>query len=227
MATITEPRVKTVEGERRFVLHDVGWEGYQTLLKMIADRPIRLTYDRGSVELMAPLLVHEHYGNRLGFMIEAITEELDIPRVGCGSTTFNREDLERGLEPDECYYIGNTERVVGKKRIDLTVDPPPDLAIEVEISRSVLNRLGIYAGLRVGEVWRYDGKALTVLLLGADGTYQSSPTSALFPFLPMDEIARFLLDDDLEDTRWGKAFRTWVREVIVPRVRNAGGGEIA
>lgn len=98
----------------------------------------------------------------------------------------------------------------------MAVDPPPDLAIEIEITRSVLNRLGIYAKLGVREVWRFDGEALTVLLLGPDGNYAPSPTSAAFPYLPMGEIARFLNDEGTDDTRWGRAFRAWVREVIVP-----------
>jgi Uma2 family endonuclease len=221
MATIAEPKVGKVEGERRFVIYDVGWEGYQTLLGLVGDRPIRLTYDRGNVELMSPLLVPERYRNRLGFMVETITEELDIPRIGGGATTFNREDEDRGLEPDECYYLANAERIRGRERVDLTVDPPPDLAIDVEITHGVLNRLGIYAKLGIPEVWRFDGETLSVLLLGDDGTYAPSATSAAFPFLPMDEVSRFVREGEPDDTRWGKAFRAWVRDVLVPRARGA------
>ena len=216
MATITEPRVKSVEGERRFVLHEIGWEGYQALLKMVGDRSTRLTYDGGNVELMSPLNIHERYRNRLGRVVEAVTEELDIPVIGGGSTTFNREDLDKGLEPDECYYLTNRERIGFKTHLDMTVDPPPDLAIEVEITRSALNRLGIYAKLGVAEVWRFDGETMSVLILGPDGSYSPSGSSAAFPYLPMDEVVRFLLQDEWNDSRWGRALRAWVREVIVP-----------
>lgn len=226
MATITEPRVKNVEGERRFVLHEVGWEGYQALLKMVGDRSTRLTYDGGSVELMSPLNIHERYKNRLGRVVEALTEELNIPVIGGGSTTLNREDLDKGLEPDECYYFNNRERIGWKRNLDMTVDPPPDLAIEIEITRSALNRLGIYAALGVAEVWRFDGETLSVMLLGPDGAYAESATSATFPYLPMDEVVRFLRDDEWDDSRWGRALRAWVREVVVPKAGDGGGGEV-
>ncbi len=223
MATITERAVKVVDGERRFPLPAVGWEGYQALLRMIGDRPIRVTYDGGDVELMSPLNIHERYKVRLGRMVGTITEELEIPVVGGGSTTFNREDLDKGLEPDDCFYFFGREHIALKRSVDLNIDPPPDLAIEVEITRSVLNRLGIYAKLRIGEVWRYDGESLTVLLLGPDRGYVASPTSAIFPFLPMDEIARFLNEEPMDDTRWIRGFRAWVREVVMPLAGRAEG----
>lgn len=217
MATITESRVKTSEGEHRFVLHGVGWQGYQNLLGMVGGGSTRLTYDGGSVELMSPLIIHGRYRERLGDMVKILADELAMPRIGAGSTTFSREDLDKGLEPDTCFYFNNLERIGWKRRLDMTVDPPPDLAIEVEITRSALNRLGIYAALRVPEVWRFDGETLTVLILGADGTYAPSAVSAAFPFVPMDELVRFLLDDEMDDGRWGRGFRAWVREVVVPR----------
>lgn len=225
MATITEPRVKSVEGERRFLLRGAGWRGYQDLLRMVGDGSTRLTYDGGSVELMSPLNNHERYRNRMGYIVEALTDELGIPRIGGGSTTFHREDLDKGLEPDECYYLTNRERIGFQRHLDLTVDPPPDLAIEIEITRSALDRLGIYAKLGVSEVWRFDGETLTVLLLGADGAYAPSPTSRAFPFLPMADVVRFLHEESRDDTRWGCGFRAWVREVVVPRVEGAGGGQ--
>jgi len=221
MATVADPRVKPTEGERRFLIPGIGWDGYQTLLGLIGDRPIRLTYDRGSVELMSPLYVHERDKRLLGYMVEAITDELDIPRVSAGSTTFNSEALDRGLEPDECFYLANAYRLRRTDRIDLTIDPPPDLAIEVEITAGVLKRLVIYAALGVPEVWRFDGEILSVLLLQPDRTYAEAAASAAFPFLPMGEIARFLRDyEPTNDTRWGRAFRAWVRDELAPRARD-------
>jgi Uma2 family endonuclease len=218
MATTTETRVKPAEGEKRFVLYNVGWEGYQTLLDLVGDRGVRLTYDRGNVELMSPLIMHERFGNLLGRMVEAITEELDIQAVGAGSTTFKSQALDRGLEPDECYYIASVGRFRDVDRPDLSVDPPPDLAIEVEITQSALNKLGIYAALGVPEVWRFDGESLKVLLLRPDGSYTPSPTSLSFPFLALEDIARFVREyEPNDDTRWARGFRAWVREVLAPR----------
>jgi Uma2 family endonuclease len=220
MATTTEPKTKPELAVERFVLRDVGWAGYQSLLKMVENRRVRVTYDRGDVELMAPLSIHERYKSLIGRMIEAITEELDIQAVAVGSTTFNSEELDRGLEPDECYYITNAGRIRDWSRVDLDVDPPPDLAVEVEISSSSLDRLGIYAALGVSEVWRFDGVTMSVLLLQHDRNYVPNETSAAFPYLPMNELARFLRGyDSGNDSRWGRSFREWVRATVLPRAR--------
>jgi len=210
-ATATEPRAQ------QFVFYDIGWEGYQAILRLLGDRPVRSTYDRGSLEIMAPLLAHERFGYLIGRMVDTITEVLDIPVVAAGGTTFNREEADRGLEPDACYYLGNAGRLSDPLNIDLDRDPPPDLAIEIEVSRTVLNRLGVYGALGVPEIWRFNGQRLIVLLRRPDGTYAESPTSAAFPFLPMAEIARFAREyDPTNDTRWARSFRRWVTDVLVP-----------
>ena len=214
MATATAPKPLA----EHFVFHDIGWDGYRTLTKLLENRRVRSTYDRGNYEIMSPLCSHKRFGNRLGRMIEAITVELDIPMVGVGATTFKSEELDRGLEPDECYYFENAIRLVDPHDIDLGRDPPPDLAIEVEVTRTVLDRLGVYAALGVPEVWRFDGERLIILLLQADGAYAERPTSACLPFLSLEEIARFARDlDEPNDTRWARSFRHWVREHLVPR----------
>jgi Uma2 family endonuclease len=214
MATTTEIRSRPLEPESRVVLHGVGWEGYETMLKLVGDRPVRLTYDRGDLELMVPSLDHERYKSLLGRLIETLTLELDLPCDAAGSTTWRKQLEDRGLEPDECYYLANAERVVGRK-VDLSVDPPPDLAIEIEISRSALDRLGIYAALGVPEVWRFDGEALRVEQLQADGTYQEVAVSPSFPFLPLNEVIRWLrLAETMGQTPWLRQFREWVREEL-------------
>ena len=224
-ATPTARPIKTQPvPEQRFLLRGVGWEGYETLLALLGDRPIRLTYDRGDVELMSPSHDHECFKTRLGRLVETLTMELDIPCEGAGSTTWRKQIEDRGLEPDECYYIANADRVAGRRNLDLTVDPPPDLAIEVEISRSALDRMGIYAALKVPEVWRFDGESLTVYLLQADGTYAPSPTSRSLPFLPLDELVDWLhRADEMGQTAWIRQFREWVREELAPRLENPGG----
>jgi Uma2 family endonuclease len=218
MATAIAHRSKTHEPETRFVLRDVGWKGYETLLQLIGDRPIRMTYDRGSVELMSPSQDHAQYRRLIGKLIDILVDELRIPCILAGSTTWRREDVDRGLEPDDCFYLANSERVRGKK-INLGVDPPPDLAVEVEISRSALDRMGTYAALGVPEVWRFDGETLRVERLRDDRTYETTAASLSFPFLPPDEVARFLHQaETMDHSEWGRQFRAWVRDELAPRV---------
>jgi len=107
------------------VLDGVSWDFYEQLLEEIGDRPIRVTFDNGSLEMMAPLPLHERWKKRIARMIELLCVELDIEIDTLGSTTFRREDLAKGLEPDECYYVQHADDVRGKKELDLAVDPPP------------------------------------------------------------------------------------------------------
>lgn len=170
---------------------------------------------------MSPQIPHERFKKLFAYMIEALTDELDIRRNALGSTTFKKQMAESGLEADECYYIANAGKLKkGQRSLNLDNDPPPDLAIEIEMTSSLVDKLGIYAGIGVPEVWRFDGEDLTVRLLQVDGTYAVSPTSGSFPFLPMDEFVRFLQEyDSDEETRWGRSFRAWVREVLLPIYR--------
>jgi Uma2 family endonuclease len=191
------------------------------MLEVVGSRPIRLTYDRGDLEIMSPLPIHECFKELLGRLIVAITEELDIPMISAGLTTFNREDVDRGLEPDQCYYFQSAAKIHDRLRIDLRVDPPPDLAVEIDITSHSFNRLKIYAALGVPEVWRFDGEVLQVLLLQSDGSYQVSERSAAFPFLPMSEVSRRILSYDFaNDTRWAREIRAWVRNELAPRFGN-------
>ena len=141
-----------------------------------------------------------------------MTVELGIPIRSGGSTTLRSQLKDRGLEPDECYYVASESRVRGRKRINLAVDPPPDLAIEVDISSSSLDQLAIYATLGVPEVWLYDGAMLEVYQLQPDKTYAKQTRSPAFPFLPLDEVERFLARrNETDETTWIRSFRAWVK----------------
>ena len=205
------------EGERRFVIHNLDWSGYQTLLDLFGDDGPRMYYLNGTVELMTVGFSHESRKKVLARMIEAMTEELDIPIRTAGSATLKRESVKRGAEPDESYYIANAARMGGVTDLNLEVIPPPDLVIEVEITSPLLDKLTLYGGLKVAEIWRHGRQGLTVLLLQLDGSYVESSQSRAFPFLPMDGFARQLQDyDPANETRWIRAFRVWVREVVAP-----------
>src|SRR5262249_35357138 len=142
-------------------------------------------------------------------------EELGWNMVSYGSMTFKRRALKRGLEPDECYWIQNEPLMRHKDQVDLAVDPPPDLVIEIDWTRSALDRQSIYEAMRVPEVWRYNGQVLRVDLLGADGKYVEGQVSGAFPFLPISEVERFMgMRKTLAETDLARQFRAWVRDRI-------------
>lgn len=179
--------------EQHFLLADISWKSYVAIGKALADRPaLRLTYDRGSLEFMTTSRKHEFFKKWLNRMIEIIAEELNRPIAPGGNMTFQREDLHRGLEGDECFWIEHEAHMRRKLTWDPESDPPPDLFLEIEVTRSLLNRIEMLAALRVAEVWVFDGISIRVLRLQADGTYQVQERSVVFPEVPMSELARFL-----------------------------------
>jgi Uma2 family endonuclease len=218
MAIATPPTVTRAESDSRILLRNVPWSVYVTLVEEPANYHVRMTYDRGDLELMSPLLRHEKYIIRLRRMIDTLTEVLNIPVIGAGSTTLKREDLERGLEPDSCFYLANARKIRGKMELDLTIDPPPDLAIEVDVTSRSLDRQGIYAALGVPEIWRFENESLWVYQLQEDGTYTRRNSSPAFPFLVLEDVVRFATQDNATyDTTWIRSFRAWVQAELAPR----------
>ena len=199
--------------DQRFRLSMIPWDKYVVYSDGLGPRHVRVTYDRGEMELMTLSSRHEHKKRRLGRLVETLTEEMEIDIASFGSMTCRREDLERALEADELYWIENEPEVRGRDDIDLEVDPPPDLALEIEISRSTMNRMAIYAALRVPEVWRWNGESLRMMLLTSRGAYRQSDRSKAFPFLPLAEFVEFLLQSDQSETQLIRSFRTWVRRL--------------
>lgn len=213
-ATPAKPHSQS-NGEEHFVIHGVSYQAYVTISDALPDHPIRFNYDRGRLELMTISLEHEWTKKLFSSFIESIRVETRTKVISAGSLTCRKEDLERGFEPDESYWIQNAARMRGKLRYDPETDPPPDLMIEIEISRSIVDRIGICAALRVPEVWCSDGKYLKVLLLQPDGKYQESSQSKAFPFLPIAKVAEFLAQrNGMDETDVVLAFRDWVRAQV-------------
>lgn len=209
IATASEP-------VQRLRLSFVAWSSYEAFLHAFDGRRLRVTYDRGELEIMTISGEHEHYKYLLRRMIEMVAFVLHVSIVGGGSLTFRRESLERGLEADECYWIQNARRV-HIKEYDVATDPPPDLALEIDITSSSVPRMPIYAALRVPEVWRYDHNGLAVHHLGRNEQYTVKNRSRAFPFLPMDEIRSFLEKAaTMEDADWLQAFHDWARDTVLP-----------
>ena len=157
--------------------------------------------------------IHEFWKKMLSFLVELYAMETGGRMSGLGNWTIAREDLDRGFEPDECFYIQNIDIAVKRKhRLDLATDPPPDLAIEIEVSRSVLPRLPVMDAFKVPEVWRFDGDALTCLVLQPNGTYQPAATSVAFPALPLAELVRFVKSaEGTDQISVARQFRDWVQ----------------
>jgi Uma2 family endonuclease len=200
---------------QRATIENVSWDEYEELMaaREAAGRYFRLTYDQGSLEIMPTSLAHELFKKILALLIEAWLSETGGSYLPGGNVTVKLRLKKRGFEPDECYYIQNRSRMAGRRELDPATDPPPDLVIEAEVSRTVTRRLTVFAGLGVPEVWRYDGTRVTVLLLGPDGEYAESPASRAVPTFPFAEVPRFVaLAESSDDYAVvDREFRAWVR----------------
>jgi Uma2 family endonuclease len=205
--TVTESSDRT---SNQILLPSIRWETYRAIADDLEAQPSkRLTYDNGLLEIRMPSDLHENYKKLLGRIVEALTEALEMEIRSLGSMTCDRQDLARGLEPDQCYYIQNEEQVWGKEKIDLQIDPPPDLAIEIDITSSSLNRFAIYAKLGVPEVWRYDGQAITIHQLVGDH-YSPSDRSIAFPILRTIDLQNFLeFKSTLKENALIRQVRVW------------------
>ncbi len=197
--------------ETNVVLHYVSWRTYESLLEDFADRGSpRLTYDRGTLEIMSPTKRHEKLNRILALLVDTACEELGMDVESLGSTTFRRKELDRGFEPDSCFYFAKADLVRSKERVDLSVDPPPELVIEIDITTSSVLKDEIYANLGVPEVWRYDGNALHIRVLEGKG-YVESKESAVIPILTTDALSRFVeMSKTATRPELLRAFRDWL-----------------
>ena len=180
------PSPPAIPPGRRVLLPHISWSTYQAMLADIGDGHARLTYDNGWLEIEMPGPLHEVFKTFTARMIEKVLERQHVPFEPYAATTWRRPDLVKGLEADECYFIQSVPRIAGKIELDLTVDPPPDLAIEVEVESPLLDKAAVYAGLGVPELWRLrsDG-ACDFFRLDAAGQYQPIAVSvAVPPFTP-------------------------------------------
>jgi Uma2 family endonuclease len=202
-----------VAGEIRALVPDVSWGLYKHFCDELETRNIRLTFSDGSLEIMITKPPHEYYKKLLAKLIEIIFLELNIPVRSGGSMTFQRDDLEKGFEHDECWWIAHEPLVRDMEEFDGMRDPPPDLALEVEISRSLINRISIFAALGVPEIWRFDGKTLRFCVLQPDRTYREQDTSLSFPFLKPEHLLPYLSQSDkVDETTLVRRFVQWLRE---------------
>lgn len=179
--------------QQHLLLHG-NWQDYKRFRDARGENypALKITYNRGRLELMTVSNEHERYKKFIARMIELLSFATGGEIVCCGQMTIDREDLDRGFEADECYYVQNAKQMREIRKLNFDIDPPPDLAVEIEISRSLADRLDIYAAMRIPEIWRYDGEALCVLHLHKDGDYEEKNTSLAFPGLDLDVVRSIL-----------------------------------
>lgn len=199
--------------EQKVILTGVSWDTYERLLSDLENQSApRLTFDRGLLEIMSPSSEHERYNRTIALLVEVLAEELGIDVDNLGSTTFRREDIERGFEPDSCFYIQNADAVKGKARIDLTSDPAPDLVIEIDITSGSLDKLPIYAQVGVPEIWRFDGEKLTIFQR-VDDDYMRVAASLIFPLLTSEILTNFIMESIKSGrTTWLRELRAWIAQ---------------
>jgi Uma2 family endonuclease len=203
----------TPQGEERLLLRDISWDFYVAFCEELGERPVRLSYSQGMSEIMITKAPHEFFKKMLAKLVEITILERNIPVRSGGSMTFQRRDLKKGFEPDECWWISSEAQVRGKQEFDFVRDPPPDLAIEVEVSHSLVDRIGIFAAMGVRELWRFNGRQLRFCILREDGAYHELNTSFAFPFLKPADLEQFLQPDDRTDeTTRVRQFRDWLRQ---------------
>ena len=205
-------RPPRIVADERVVLSCVNWETYERLLRDDEERRVpRMTYDQGVLELVTPSTPHEKAAQTLTTLVVIVSATIGTPIVNVGSTTYRRKDLRRGFEPDASFYVQNESRVRDRPEINLTVDPPPDIVLEMEMSRSMRDKLPLFANMGIPELWRCDGQQVTILLLERDN-YRESFNSLALPVLTSDVLTRFLAESrTMLSPDWFEAVSEWAR----------------
>ncbi len=205
-------QIESLRDDKRLILYDVTWEEYQELLDELGEhRRVLVSYSEGVLEIMPLSYRHERYKDFFLRLISALTEELDLPLESAGSTTLQLESVERGAEPDTSFFIQRAAQMIGRETHDLLTDPPPDIVVEIDISRPSYSKKNIYARFGVPEFWTYNGKKFKMLRLEG-GSYVETTRSVAFPFLQASDVAAFIERSKSEGHNAAiKSFREWVR----------------
>jgi Uma2 family endonuclease len=209
---LLELRQLKIQPGQQLLVEDVNWQQFESILAELGERRAsRLSYSNGRLEIMVPLPEHEKAKEIIGDMVKILLEARQIAFESLGSTTLKNERMSQAVEPDTCFYIQNQAAVIGKNRLDMSVDPPPDLAIEIDLtSRTQLDN---YQILGVPELWRYARRGLQINVLQAE-QYIESDVSPTFPNIPIVELVNQYTQQSLVAgrTRAIQAFKNWVGE---------------
>lgn len=209
---LLELRQLKIQPGQQLLVEDVNWQQFESILAELGERRAsRLSYSNGRLEIMVPLPEHEKAKEIIGDMVKILLEARQIAFESLGSTTLKNERMSQAVEPDTCFYIQNQAAVIGKNRLDMSVDPPPDLAIEIDLtSRTQLDN---YQILGVPELWRYARRGLQINVLQAE-QYIESDVSPTFPNIPIVELVNQYTQQSQVAGRTSaiQAFKNWVGE---------------
>jgi Uma2 family endonuclease len=222
--TVARPRATAVPSEERHVMHGATWTFYDWLTDALGERaPFRVAYDGKDIEIMTLGPKHEGIRELLSLFVNEVHDGLEIDCRGLGSTTWKRSELERGLEADLCYYFDPAkmeacEAADSRDSNDVADYPNPDLAVEIDLSPSKIDRPEIYRALQVSEVWRFHAGIVSIEHIDADGSYVAAESSRFLHVRP-DEVTRWVvLEKSANRRQWKKRLREWIRTDLRPRV---------
>ena len=210
-AVLTEPKTQVLI-EEHIILRGVSWRIYEALMKEHESRSApRFTFNQGCLEIYMPSQKHEEKAEFLGDIVKTVTEEREIEILSIRSTTFKKDDLEKGVEPDGCFYLQSYDQVFGMQKIDLELFPP-DLVIEVDIFSPSINRFPIYAEFKVPEIWHYSDDEVKIYLFDGENYLESDESLAL-PKITGELLTRLLAESEtMKRSAWLKNVRDWARE---------------
>ena len=214
VVTVLQPTSRPQRiGEQRVVFHRLTWIAYQQVLQAVGEnRSARLTFDCGTLEITMPLEIHEFYSELIGRFIYFLVSEMGLKIKSMGSTTLGIESLARGAEPDKAYYIQNQSKVAGKT-VDLSVDPPPDLVVEIDITHTDIDKVALYESMGVPELWRFNGEEWRIYAR-IENSYQLVDASPTFPFVPKEKLSEFLAQAAEDEIAAEVSFRQWIKQQL-------------
>ena len=198
--------------DANLVLHGVSWQEYEALLDAVGEaKRWRISYHRGTLQIMTISIAHEHYSKVIERLIDRLSMLWRIKVLCFGSATLKKQRELAGVEPDACFYVQNADVIGSRLDLDFSVDPPPDIVVEVDIHHESISRFPIYAALGVPEIWHYDTQVLQIHQL-QQGQYVESPVSPAFPQLTADLLTEFLDRSKVEDQyEVLLAFEDWLK----------------
>ena len=196
------------------ILSNVAWETYQITVNEFAGKQNpHFYYDKGNLLIMSNSSEHEEIKDTIVYLIYIFTEEFRVNARSLGSSTYQREDIEKGFEPDSCFYFENEPKIRGVKRLDMSVHPAPDLIVEVDITSLSTGRQSIFAAFGVPEIWRFDGEKIQILKL-ENNKYVEISNSLALPKVTPEILTEFIgKSETLSRLEWINEVRSWAKNV--------------